>query len=218
LNTNKVHLKENGINTELYTRLYLVRHGELVTSSEWRYVGQMDVDLNDTGKNQFKKLANRLKIEGIDKLLSSDLKRTVESAEIIGNEIGIANEPVSAFREINLGIWEGLTIDEIAERSPDDLKRRSDDIENFRVKQGESFSDVNIRVIPKLKEYISAYKGQRLLLVAHGGVNRIIIADALGLSVNNIVRFEQDYACLNIIDYYENGPVVRLLNQNSVTG
>jgi len=64
LNTNKVHLKENGINTELYTRLYLVRHGELVTSSEWRYVGQMDVDLNDTGKNQFKKLANRLKNRG----------------------------------------------------------------------------------------------------------------------------------------------------------
>jgi alpha-ribazole phosphatase/probable phosphoglycerate mutase len=55
--------------------------------------------------------------------------------------------------------------------------------------------------------------GNRILVIAHGGVNRIIIADALGLSINNIPRLEQNYACLNIIDYYKSGPVVRLINE-----
>ena len=198
---------------DLPTRLYIVRHGELVTSKEWRYVGQMDVELNDAGKQQIKKLSSRLSSEQIDRIFSSDLNRTIESANIIGNKLVIVNEPMSEFREIDLGVWEGHTLEEIEEKFPDDLLKRSEDIMDFRVENGESFSDVNKRVIPKIMDIIEDNVGKRILVVAHGGVNRIIIADALGLNINNIPRLEQNYACLNIIDYYKTGPVVRLINE-----
>jgi alpha-ribazole phosphatase/probable phosphoglycerate mutase len=213
LGVNKVFLKEHEKMKDQPTRLYLVRHGELVTSKEWRYVGQMDVELNDAGKQQIKKLSSRLSSEQIDRIFSSDLNRTIESAEIIGNKLGIINEPISEFREIDLGVWEGLTLEEIEERFPEDLVKRSEDIKDFRIINGESFSDLNKRVIPKVMDIIKNNAGKRILVVAHGGVNRVIIADALGLSIDNIPRLEQNYACLNIIDYYKTGPVVRLINE-----
>jgi alpha-ribazole phosphatase len=206
-------LKEHEKMVDLPTRLYIVRHGELVTSKEWRYVGQMDVELNDAGKQQIKKLSSRLFSEQIDRIFSSDLNRTIESANIIGNKLVIINEPISEFREIDLGVWEGHTLEEIEEKFPEDLLKRSEDIMDFRVENGESFSDVNKRVIPKIMDIIEDNVGKRILVVAHGGVNRIIIADALGLNINNIPRLEQNYACLNIIDYYKTGPVVRLINE-----
>jgi alpha-ribazole phosphatase len=213
LGVNKVFLKEHEKMNDQPTRLYLVRHGELVTSKEWRYVGQMDVELNETGKKQIQNLSSRLSSEQIEMIFSSDLTRTIESAEIIGNKLEIINEPISELREINLGVWEGLTLEEIEESFPEDLVKRSEDIKDFRIINGESFSDVKERVIPKLKDIIEGNVSKRILVIAHGGVNRIIIADALGLDINNIPRLEQNYACLNIIDYYKSGPVVRLINE-----
>ena len=213
MGVNKVFLKEHEKMNDQPTRLYLVRHGELVTSKEWRYVGQMDVELNETGKKQIQNLSSRLSSEQIEMIFSSDLTRTIESAEIIGNKLEIINEPISELREINLGFWEGLTLEEIEESFPEDLVKRSEDIKDFRIINGESFSDVKKRVIPKLKDIIEGNVSKRILVIAHGGVNRIIIADALGLDINNIPRLEQNYACLNIIDYYKSGPVVRLINE-----
>ena len=213
MGVNKVFLKEHEKMNDQPTRLYLVRHGELVTSKEWRYVGQMDVELNETGKKQIQNLSSRLSSEQIEMIFSSDFSRTIESAEIIGNKLGIINEPISELREINLGVWEGLTLEEIEESFPEDLVKRSEDIKDFRIINGESFSDVKKRVIPKLKDIIEGNVNKRILVIAHGGVNRIIIADALGLDINNIPRLEQNYACLNIIDYYKTGPVVRLINE-----
>lgn len=213
MGVNKVFLKEHEKMNDQPTRLYLVRHGELVTSKEWRYVGQMDVELNETGKKQIQNLSSRLSSEQIEMIFSSDLTRTIESAEIIGNKLEIINEPISELREINLGVWEGLTLEEIEESFPEDLVKRSEDIKDFRIINGESFSDVKKRVIPKLKNIIEGNVSKRILVIAHGGVNRIIIADALGLDINNIPRLEQNYACLNIIDYYKSGPVVRLINE-----
>ena len=213
MGVNKVFLKEHEKMNDQPTRLYLVRHGELVTSKEWRYVGQMDVELNETGKKQIQNLSSRLSSEQIEMIFSSDLNRTIESAEIIGNKLEIINEPISELREINLGVWEGLTLEEIEESFPEDLVKRSEDIKDFRIINGESFSDVKKRVIPKLKDIIEGNVSKRILVIAHGGVNRIIIADALGLDINNIPRLEQNYACLNIIDYYKSGPVVRLINE-----
>ncbi len=209
----KVFLKEHEKNSDLPTRLYLVRHGELVTSKEWRYVGHSDVELNETGKKQIRNLSNRLSSEQIDMIFSSNLKRTIESAKIIGNKLELINEPISELKEIDLGVWEGLTLEEIEDKYPADLLKRSEDIKDFRVSNGESFSDVKKRVIPKIMDIVKKNIGKRILVVSHGGVNRIIIADALGLDINNISRLEQNYACLNIIDYHKSGPVVRLINE-----
>lgn len=195
------------------TRLYLARHGELVTSHEWRYVGHMDVGLNDKGRAQIARLARRLCMEKIDVLLSSDLMRTVESSRIIGTAIGLEPGPDPAFREIHLGMWEGLTRDEIIARFAQEFDLRSADIANYRIQGGESFADVRDRAIPRLTACLDQHQGKNVLLVAHGGVNRIILAHALGLDLNMIPRIDQAYGCLNIIDFFDGAPVVRLMNE-----
>jgi alpha-ribazole phosphatase len=195
------------------TRLYLVRHGELVTSHEWRYVGHMDVALNDKGRAQIARLARRLSMEKIDTLLSSDLMRTVESAWIIGRAIGLEPAAEPAFREIHLGRWEGFTREEIIERFSQEFDLRSLDIAGYRIQGGESFADLRDRVLPKLTALLEQYRGNNILLVAHGGVNRVILCHALGLDLKMVPRIDQAYGCLNIIDYFNGVPVVRLMNE-----
>ncbi len=195
------------------TRLYLVRHGELVTSHEWRYVGHMDVALNDKGRAQIARLARRLSMEKIDTLLSSDLMRTVESAWIIGRAIGLEPAADPAFREIHLGRWEGLTREEIIERFPQEFDFRTLDIVNYRIQGGESFADMRDRVIPRITACLEQSQGNNVLLVAHGGVNRVILCHALGLDLQMALRIDQAYGCLNIIDFFDGVPVVRLMNE-----
>lgn len=195
------------------TRLYLARHGELVTSHEWRYVGHMDVVLNDKGRAQIARLARRLSMEKIDVLLSSDLMRTVESAWIIGRAIGLEPNADPAFREIHLGMWEGLTREEIMARFTQEFDLRSSDIVHYRIQGGESFIDMRDRVIPRLTACLDQHRGKNVLLVAHGGVNRIILCHALGLDLKMMPRIDQAYGCLNIIDFFDGVPVVRLMNE-----
>jgi len=195
------------------TRLYLVRHGELVTSHLWLYVGHMDVVLNDTGRCQIARLARRLSAEPIDELLSSDLTRTMQSAEIISGVTGLTPEPDPAFREVSLGQWEGLSRDQIIERYPEDFELRSRDIVNYRIQGGESFADLRDRVMPRLMAVLAQHQGKNLLLVAHGGVNRVILCNALGLELAQMTHIDQAYGCLNIIDYFDGMPVVRLMNE-----
>lgn len=195
------------------TRLYLVRHGELTTSREWRYVGHRDVELNSTGIEQITSLGKYLRGETIECVLSSDLKRAVHSARIIGDMIGLSPEPHRDFREIHLGRWEGMTRDEIIAHFPAEFEQRSRTIAEFRIEGGESFADVRTRVIPRLTAYLETHNGKNILLVAHGGVNRVILCHVLGLPLDHLNRLDQTYACLNIIDYFNGEPVVRLINQ-----
>jgi alpha-ribazole phosphatase len=194
------------------TRLLLVRHGEITTSREWRYVGHLDVDLTETGMRQMKRIGERLKNERVDVLLSSDLQRTRKGAEIIGAIIDVTPQPNAAFREINLGEWEGLTRDEIVAQFPADFEERSQNLPNFRIRKGESFADLQDRVIKQIEIVLEKYKGKNIALIAHGGVNRVIITHVLGMELSNLTRIAQAYGCLNIIDYFDGMPVLRLLN------
>jgi alpha-ribazole phosphatase len=197
------------------TRIYLARHGELVTSSEWRFVGHMDVALNTTGIRQFEVLAERLRDEQIEAVYSSDLQRTVQSARIVAECFGLTPVARSELREIHLGAWEGLTMDEIRASFEDEFLKRMCDVARYRIMGGESFEDVSTRVIPCLDACLDAHRGRNILIVAHGGVNRVILCHALGLPLDAIVRIEQAYACLNIIDFYDGAaPVVSLMNES----
>ncbi len=200
------------VHGELKTRLLVVRHGELTTSKEFRFVGHRDVPLNDTGRYQMRLLSDRLRSERVDFVLCSDLQRTMQSAYILAAPHGITPVPNDRFREIDLGHWEGKTMAEIVQDHSEEFESRSRDVARYRISGGESFSDVHARVIPALAEYLENYRGSSIMLVAHGGVNRVILCHFLGLPLDQIVKIDQSYGCLNIIDFFEAGPVVRLVN------
>lgn len=194
------------------TRLFLIRHGETTTAWEFRYIGHRDVDITKKGIQQMNKLRNRFKEIDISVLYCSDLMRTMKGAKIIASCHPIEPVAFKEFREINLGVWEGLTREEIIERYPLEYEQRLKDLANYRIKGGESFKDLQVRVVKKLSELLNRSKGKNLVLLAHGGVNRAILFDILNLDLQLLPRIEQEYGCLNIIDYYDDGPVIKLIN------
>lgn len=195
------------------TRLYLIRHGQVQGHEQRRYNGHADVALTDLGVEQYHLMKDRLADSHISACYSSDLTRCRTGAGIICEQFGI--EPVhrSELREVNVGIWEGLTWHEIQSRWPDEWQARLNDLVNYRVPQGENLLDVEARLMPVVQEVLERHRGQEILLVGHGGVNRIILLAAIGAQLANMFNIEQNYGCLNIIDYYGDGrATVKLLN------
>ncbi len=102
------------------TRLFLIRHGQVVNHHEYRYNGHFDVDITELGVVQMTNLPRVLSGEPIGAVYSSDLTRAVKGALIIGKELGIEPLRVQALRELHLGRWEGLTREEAVEKFPED--------------------------------------------------------------------------------------------------
>ncbi len=196
-----------------HTRIHLIRHGQVVGHDQKRYNGQTDVALTDLGVEQYHRLKERLAGTPISACYTSSLTRCVTGANIICEQFGI--EPVrrSELRELNIGVWEGLTWTEIMARWPVEWQARLADLVNYRVPQGENLLDVQARVMPVINEIVERHKGQELLVVGHGGVNRIVLLNAIGAPLAGMFNIEQNYGCYNIIDYYVDGLVtVKLLN------
>ncbi len=195
------------------TRIYLIRHGEVEGAASPRYNGQKDVALSPRGHEQYQAMAERLAGEKITACYTSDLTRCAWGADLIASGFGIEPQPASDLRELNIGDWEGLTWRELMTRYPTEWQARLDDIVNYRVPNGENLMDVQARVIPKIKSIVADHPGEELLVVGHGGVNRVILLDAIGAPLSALFNIEQSYCCLNIIDYYADGKtVVKLLN------
>lgn len=196
-----------------FTRIYLIRHGQVVGHEQRRYNGHHDVALTDLGVEQYHQLKDRLSDKRISACYSSDLTRCRIGADIICQQFGIQPVHRSELRELNIGIWESLTWQEIQGRWPTEWQARLNDLVHYRVPQGENLLDLQNRAMPVVQEVLERHQGQEILLVGHGGLNRIILLNAIGAPLANMFNIEQNYGCLNIIDYYPDGrATVKLLN------
>jgi len=194
------------------TRLYLIRHGQVADGHTHRYHGNNDIGLSPEGERQLTRLARQLQEVPLAAVYTSHLERSRDGASRLCEGRGFEPQPQPEFREIHFGVWEGLTFGEIAEQYPEELASRLQDLANFRIPGGESLLDVRDRALPRLRELVAAHSGQSLALVAHAGVNRVILCEALSLPLEHLFRMDQNYGCLNIIDYFPDFTVVRLVN------
>jgi len=210
----------DGIN-EPMTTVYLIRHGQTEGSGEKRYKGHIDVPLSAEGVEQARRLAGYLSgltengghpAGGLHGVFSSDLSRAVRTAEIVASRFGLGVEIMPEFRERHFGRWEGMTWDEIREAYPAEFRAWADNPLEFSPVGGESTIEVRERVMPAFYRLIWKNEGRHIALVAHGGVNRIILCDILGIPLEHIFRVEQDFAGLNIIQFHGDVPVVKMLN------
>jgi alpha-ribazole phosphatase len=193
-------------------RLYLVRHGQVVGHEVERFNGHTDVDISEQGRKQLEQVARHLQPEEIHCIYCSDLKRALASAEIIAQSHHLTPVALKELREMNLGIFDGLTFREVKERFENIFQEWRKDLVNYRLPQGECLLDIHRRVDEALGEILKGERGRNIVIVAHGGVNRIILSQALGMDPKNAFRIEQYYGCLNVIDYYTNWTVVKLVN------
>ena len=194
------------------TRLYLVRHGQVADGHTDRYHGNNDIGLSPQGVRQLEDLAAQLASVVLAGIYASDLTRALTGAQIISRGREVSPQVIPEFREIHFGVWEGLSFTEIAERYPAELQARFRDLPNFRIPGGESLMDVGARALPRLNDLIQTHHRQAFLIVAHAGVNRVILSEAMGLPLEHLFRLDQSYGGLNIIDYFPDMAVVRLVN------
>jgi alpha-ribazole phosphatase len=200
------------------TRIILLRHGEVENAGSVFY-SQQDVSLSDFGRKQSLALADRLKDVPFSRVFSSDLSRCLFLAKAITGEKGLAVDVRSELREVDFGHWSGLSWDAVESRYPGALSERMEKLESYRPPQGENLVEVALRVWRVIDEALKKCKEEAVAIVSHGGVNRVLIARAIGLSLNKIFSLEQDFACINVLDFYPDGPVtLRLLNWSADKG
>ena len=157
------------------TELLIVRHGETDWNAELRFQGHADRSLNETGRAQARALADELADVEAEAIYSSDLARARETAEIVGERLGLPVIEVRELREIDVGNWEGLTSDEVAARFPD---------ASGGWRQGETYDDLAARVLPALERIARAHPAGRVVVVGHGGTIRTLRAHMARMTVD----------------------------------
>jgi alpha-ribazole phosphatase len=191
---------------------YLIRHGDTRQDQVKRYIGHTDLPLNALGRAQARALQKRLAPIPFDRIYSSDLHRCLETARIIAGPQGKGIRKLPSLREINLGEWEGQSMANIRQRFPDKFQDRGRDLAGFRTPGGESFRELQARVVPTFLDLINNTEGH-LLVIAHAGVNRAILCHLLGRPLDELLEVPQAFGCLNIIERQGGRLIVKSINQ-----
>ncbi|WP_455928164.1 histidine phosphatase family protein [Pseudomonas capeferrum] len=156
-------------------QLYVVRHGETDANAEGRYQGSLDIDLNERGVLQARELRARLPSQ-IDAVVVSPLRRAQQTAAIVFADDGLELHTLDAFRERSVGVFEGLTQAEAAQRYPDLWAQNITRQWELAPTDGESVSQFVERIRKGLNELLVNHGQQVVVLVAHGVVAKAIRA------------------------------------------
>ena len=213
----------------MFTKIYLIRHGETEGAETKRYKGHIDVPLSENGIRQIERIAGYIArdsdvraglkpapTQGIAGILTavycSDLSRAVKSAEIIAEPHGLKPIVLPELRERNFGIWEGMSFDEIKEKWPDAFNSWASNPLKFSPMGGESTIELRDRAVKAFNNIVEQHNGHNIAIVSHGGINRMVLCELLGVPLENIFRVEQDYGCINVVEIWDEYPVVKKLN------
>jgi broad specificity phosphatase PhoE len=199
------------------TLIYLLRHGEVVGAQTRRFIGHLDVPLSDRGEQQCLAQAARLHGTPLEAVFSSDLVRSRRSGEIIAAPHGLVPVPVPALREMAMGRWDGLTADEIQAREPDAFAAWVARVGEFPFPDGESVPDLVARAWPAFEAIAHRHAGGAIAIVAHGGTNRAVLCRALGLPLERLLAFGQDYGALTVLERAGARWALRRLNESAMS-
>ena len=187
------------------SRIILIRHGETNWNKEGRFQGQIDIPLNEKGKEQASKASQYLKEIEFTKAFSSSMKRPYETAKIILKNNNIQIEKIESLVEISHGLWEGKLEEEIKQKWPEMLKNWHEKPESVTMPEGESIKQVSDRAISAWNHIRnSQQENDTTLLVAHDAVNKTLLCHILGLSYSDIWMIKQGNGGITVIDIFEN--------------
>lgn len=199
-------------------RIILIRHGETTWNLEGRYQGQVDTPLSPRGMDQGHKAAQALKQIPIDACVSSPLSRAYNTclfaAEMHG--LPVASDP--RLTEIAHGKWEGRYAADIESEYPEAFHLWHTHPERVQMPGGENLEDVKKRARAALNDIAARYEGKTVLIAAHDAVNKVLLCDIMGLSMDHFWQVKQDNACINVIEYDKGAWRVVLMNSTAHLG
>ncbi|MEE4243543.1 MAG: histidine phosphatase family protein [Desulfopila sp.] len=187
--------------------IYFLRHGETVLPH--RYVGKSDISLSENGKKQILTLLPFARSRVFSRIYSSPLQRCVQSAEILG----MSSTAIFDHRlcEIDFGLWERRTFEEISTNFPDEVAKWSRNESDFCFPEGEKITDFHKRLEDFVQEIENIADG-KLLLIAHGGVIRHLLCRFLNLSYANYLYFKIECGKISVLELYSEGGILTRLN------
>jgi len=152
------------------TTLILARHGETDWNRDGRFQGHADPPLNDRGREQARALAEILAAEPLEAIYSSDLSRAHETARIVAEQKGLPVVVDPQLRERDVGEWSGLTLPEIEERFPEELRLFRD----RGASVGETRAALSQRIVAAARRIAQTHPDGQVLVVTHGGALRAL--------------------------------------------
>ena len=186
-------------------QVYLVRHGETEWNVARRIQGQSDSPLTSLGRQQAMQVAQRVKSEGITHIITSDMGRTLETAQIIAQVCGceIITEP--RLRELNMGVLEQREIGSLSEQEEQWRQSLINGVEGGRIPEGESMDELFTRMFAALNNCLELPEGSRPFLVSHGLALSTLLSRILGVPANSPRRLRLRNCSLSRVDY-QNSP------------
>jgi len=188
----------------------LLRHGELVGGIKYR--GSTDDPLTRDGLASMVAVWKRLEPK-IDLIITSPLSRCRKPAKSWAESKGIEYIVDERISELHYGEWEGLAPDEIRKNYPGLLDKWRSDPESITVPGGESIHDFQDRIVRFWEELCRDHKGKHVLVVAHSGSIRMLIAHVMGAPIVSTRSIQMPYGCWSRISYEKGNSHVEFLNR-----
>lgn len=192
--------------------LILVRHGETESNKAGTYLGWTDIGLNENGINQVRLLRDKLANAKIQRILTSPLKRAVQTAEIINESCKAEIRYIEELKEINFGLWDNMTFQEIQNKFPKEHKKWLENSDNYHFPEGESAAELYERVSKVIEQLTAKEKDVTILLVTHQGVIRNIISYLLVNTREDSWHFKVDNCGITKIEITDGYAVLTKLN------
>ncbi|MDQ4052287.1 MAG: bifunctional RNase H/acid phosphatase [Actinomycetota bacterium] len=189
------------------TTVILVRHGVTAHTTSKRFSGGLGGDnpgLSDEGRAQIRAVADWIAplAETVDVVITSPVRRTRESAEILAERLGHPLDVEPGFAEMEFGAWDGLTFVEVAEQHQADLDAWMGSLE-MAPPGGETFRDVQKRVLDALDRLLAAHRGKTVVVVSHVTPIKTLVAHAVDAPLEAVFRMELAPASVTVLAFYE---------------
>lgn len=197
------------------TWLFLLRHGATRLNLEvpYRLQGsEVDEPLAEIGFEQSAEARDVLRSYPLRAIYSSPMKRAMQTATVVAEPHALKVEPVADLREGSVGRWENRTWDDIKASEPEAYHNFIHDPGNYGYAGGENFTQVLSRVKPVFLQLIKKHQGEAIVVVAHQIVNRVIVADLMGLPMAPARRIKFANGGITVISTEHDKPILVSLN------
>lgn len=183
--------------------IYLLRHGQTNINRDGKYQSAVDKDLNELGRRQAELLGKRLENHSIDIIYSSDLKRVVQTSEIINKYINTGIIVKKEFREIDMGEWDTLTLEKRYISHGDYAKEWAKQLKDLPYPNGECGEDVCKRAMKVIDEIVEKEYND-VAIVSSGGTIAILLSGFLGLDQHKRFNMDIDNCSISAVNYNVN--------------